>query len=92
MGYSITQEQWERLEALRRIGRRCAMNTGRGGCFATATYEEDHESWVYEIGEGRRDETTMVFCGRHRNEVGYEGRNFRVLAVRKLPRLPKGTL
>lgn len=43
MGFSITREQYERSEKLRRENRQCAMSTGRGGCFNRATWEATQE-------------------------------------------------
>lgn len=89
MGYSLSQEQFERLEANRRAGRQCAMATGRGGCFTRATWKETHESWPYAIGEGESKVSEMVFCGAHHNPEGYRGVNFVVRSVEKLPRMVK---
>lgn len=83
MGYDISQEQYEKLERLRREGRQCAMSTGRGGCFNRATYREVHEHWTYHIDEGQRTERTMVFCGRHASLPGAQGVNYRVLSVER---------
>ena len=89
MGYSITEEKYRKLEDNRKAGRLCAMSTGRGGCFTTATCVETHDSLLYEVGEGEMSVTEMTFCGRHKMGVGYVGRNFRVVASKRLPRLVK---
>lgn len=86
MGYSISQEQHDKLERNRREGRLCAMSTGRGGCFTRATWRERWESWPYKIGEGHRLVSIMTHCGRHHLEPGYEGMNFRVLSVERIKR------
>src|SRR5215831_3291963 len=84
MGYSISQEQHERLERNRRAGRLCAMSTGRGGCFTAATTAHLTESWPYAIGEGRSRLHTQHFCGRH-SSVCAVGVNFRTLDRAPLP-------
>jgi hypothetical protein len=82
MGYSITQEKWERLEALRREGRLCCMDREH---VTKATVMVTQESWTYKIGEGESHVDEMPFCPRHARQVpeGYEGVNFRVLSHRK---------
>ena len=87
MGYSLSQEQWEKLESHRHEGRQCAMSTGRGGCFSRATYKVTSNSWVYESNKLSGDAPpvhTMVFCTKHTEPVGYEGGNFTVTAVEKI--------
>lgn len=84
MGYSITEEQYQRLERNRREGRQCHMSTGRGGCFTRATVAQTSESWPYHIGEGERRVATTTFCKRHASEPGYEGVNFRVLSTERI--------
>jgi hypothetical protein len=48
MGYSLSQTQVLTLEELSACGRRCAMATGRGGCFNRATVREWQLTWNYE--------------------------------------------
>lgn len=85
MGYSISQEKYEKLERNRREGRLCSMNNGRGGCSARATVRQHTLNWYYEEEKLRGDpprEGTSVLCRRHANEMppGYEGRNFTVVS------------
>jgi hypothetical protein len=84
MGYSISEEQYQRLEQNRRDGRDCHMSTRGGGCFTRATRKVTTESWPYKIGEGEPRTHTSTFCARHAHKPGYEGMNFRVLAVEKI--------
>lgn len=84
MGYSISQEQWEKLQRYEREGRRCAFSTTGGGCFNRATTGVTQESWTYKVGEGDSREHEMTLCTRHAEDVGYQGVNFRVTATRKL--------
>lgn len=83
MGYSISEEQHQRLEANRREGRTCHMSTGRGGCFTRATVKQTSESWPYKLEEGTSRIATMTFCKRHSSAPGFEGVNFRVLATER---------
>lgn len=85
MGYSITHEQHERLERLRREDRLCAVSTGRGGCFNRATWEVLQETWPYRLDDGKRTVHRMTLCGRHVQAAGFEGGNFRVLRADRLP-------
>jgi hypothetical protein len=88
MGYSLDQDQWETLERNKRDGRLCGMATGKGGCFTRATWKQTDEVWTYNIGEGESHLSEITLCGRHKMEPGYEGTNFRVLSVEKLPKIP----
>jgi hypothetical protein len=85
MGYSISQEQYEKLERHKREDRLCAMSTGRGGCFNRATVRQTVDSWYY--AEDRANgvtphRITQTVCSRHAKTmpVGYDGTNFRVLS------------
>lgn len=86
MGYSISEEQYNKLEMLRRTGRLCAMATGRGGCFSKATVRVTTRDWYYpsdkDAGEPPKGEGVMTFCVRHAKTlpVGLEGPNYTVLA------------
>lgn len=88
MGYSITAEKHQKIEALRREGRLCQTNNGRGGCSARATVQQTVEDWNYRVGEGESTVRTMVHCARHarRFPAGFRGVNFVVLSVQPLPR------
>lgn len=83
MGYSISHEKWEKLEALRKEGRLCRMDREHT---TRATVMVRQETWPYVLGEpgtGTVDE--MPFCPRHARLMppGYEGVNFRVLSHRR---------
>jgi hypothetical protein len=86
MGYSLSQEQYEKLEQNRREGRLCCVSTGRGGCFSRATRRLTHESWPYE--QDRKDGKpptigTVVACTRHATPAWQEGLNYRTTKVEK---------
>jgi hypothetical protein len=90
MGYSLSFEQVKKLEDLAAQGRRCAMATGRGGCFNRATVRELQLTWSYERDKVAFDQDpqtgpiprllTAVFCPRHSSiHYGGEGGNFRTI-------------
>jgi hypothetical protein len=84
MGYSMSNEQWEKLERLEQEGRRCSMATGRGGCFGRATVRETCERTGADAGRaGYHDNPDgtydMVLCRRHALGTGYQGVNFQVV-------------
>lgn len=89
MGYSISQETYERIERNRREGRLC-----RGGsrCSSRGTWWAFHETWVHKIGEGdsKLDMQGMPFCKKHLREfaphVGFEGVNYRVVRIKPIPK------
>ena len=85
MGYSISWEKWEKLEALRREGRLCAMDREH---VTPATVVVEQVSWDYKVGEGPERKDEMAFCARHARQlpVGYVGTNFVVTGHRRLPR------
>jgi hypothetical protein len=84
MGYSISQEQHEKLERNRAEGRLCCVSTGRGGCFNRATVRQTVESWYYEkdrlAGEPPHVDTQVICASHSRGGLYDEGTNFRVLA------------
>jgi len=85
MGYSISHEKWEKLEALRREGRLCRMDREHT---TRATVMIRQESWYYEEDKlaGKPPHVDeMPFCPRHARMMppGYEGANFRVLSHRR---------
>lgn len=84
MGYSISEETYQRLERNRREGRLCGGATRvRHGCVARATQQAIQETWTHKIGEGESHVSPLSLCARHARQVapGYEGVNFRVLSV-----------
>ena len=90
MGYSMTQEQHERLEQYRADGRLCYMSTGRGGCMTRATRVVDMTTWYYADDPERRglETKSAPMCTRHANDMAYWigrdiGTNTIVHAVRK---------
>jgi hypothetical protein len=86
MGYSLSQEQWEKLEQNKREGRLCCVSTGRGGCFNRATRRLTQHSWPYEADRqaGKTpDLHVAVACARHATPDWQEGLNFTTLKVEK---------
>jgi hypothetical protein len=84
MGYSISQEQYERSEKNRREGRQCCVSTGRGGCFNRATRRLTQDTWVYaeDRQAGKSPEIHVaVACPRHAAPDWQEGTNFTTLKV-----------
>lgn len=84
MGYSITGEQHDRMEANRREGRLC--QGGVRSCTVRATRKVTVTSDAYN--DGRYVHTsTITYCPRHARMyggyVGYRGANFVVDAVEK---------
>jgi hypothetical protein len=85
MGYSMTSEKADKINALAAEARRCSMNNGRGGCATRATVMVVDQSFVYRLDEGAESVTEMPMCARHARQmpVGFEGVNFRVLDHRR---------
>jgi hypothetical protein len=86
MGYSLSQEQYEKLQRNKAEGRLCCVSTGRGGCFTRATRRLTHESWPYESDRAAGKPPTIgvvVACTRHSTPDWQEGLNFRTIKVEK---------
>jgi hypothetical protein len=86
MGYSISEEQYEKLRANQREGRQCCVSTGRGGCFNRATRRLTQETWSYEADRkaGKPSTTHVaVACPRHATPAWQEGLNFTTTKVEK---------
>lgn len=86
MGYSLSQEQYEKLERNRQEGRLCSVSTGRGGCFSRATVRWTTNSWMYaeDRQAGKAPEvTTSVVCTRHNRDDWHHGTNYEVISTDK---------
>jgi hypothetical protein len=82
MGYDISQSKHDRLERNRAAGRLCGGATmAAGGCSIRATVRHTEDFWTHKIGVGASRRTTLTTCTRHAAPVGFEGVNFRVVAV-----------
>lgn len=83
MGYSITAETYEKMEANRQEGRLCAG--GNRHCATRATRKIVTEGWLSKVGEGDSHKGEMPLCTRHAKSYtpGYHGVNFVVLDVKK---------
>ncbi len=87
MGVSVSVAQSDKRAKLVAEGRACGGPVlSRLGCLTRATWWVTTEAWWAEIGEGERHEKDRPFCKRHADQlpVGLEGKNFRVLARRKM--------
>ena len=84
MGYSISQDQHDKLEKHRREGRLCCVATGRGGCFNRATRRLTQDTWPYDRDRQAGKPPTRhvaVACARHATPDWQEGTNFTTLSV-----------
>ena len=82
MGYSITAATARKLDRNRHEGCLCAGPAR--SCVTRATVAVTQESWTYKIGEGPARVSDLLMCPRHAGQfpAGYQGVNFRVIAVR----------
>jgi hypothetical protein len=80
MGYSISEETYERIERNRREERLCQGSTR---CSTRATRIVTQRCWLYTIEEGPETLEDMKMCTRHANTlpVGFRGVNFIVTQV-----------
>lgn len=86
MGYSMSQEQHDKIERNRRMGRLCSG--GRHFCVTPATRRVTSWTWTHKIGEGKAHESELLLCTRHARtySVGFEGVNFIVKSIDVLPK------
>jgi hypothetical protein len=98
VGYSMSQEQVEKLERFASEGRTCRMATrwrenGGSNCFNRAIHRTTELTWSYCEDKNAFDAdpttgpaprlTVGTFCQRHVMPAGFEGGNFRVVRVER---------
>jgi hypothetical protein len=84
MGYSITEETHNKIEASRQAGRLCSG--GSRYCTTKASRKVLTETWLSKIGVGSSHVgKPLTLCTTHAKpyHVGYRGVNFIVLDVEK---------
>jgi hypothetical protein len=84
MGYSITEETYNKIEANRQAGRLCSG--GSRHCATKATRKVTSEVWLSKIGEGEMHVgKPLTLCTTHAKPYheGFRGVNFIVLSVEK---------
>jgi hypothetical protein len=90
MGFSVSQETWEKDQKLVREGRKCVCSGMRRGlgCMSRATVRATQETWTYAEDRAAGKPPTVsvvVYCSRHaKPEAGWlEGTNYRTLSVER---------
>lgn len=84
MGYSISQETMDKINANKLAGRLCSG--GNRYCSTRATKVVRSTAWMYKIDEGAARVSELKLCGRHAKlyHVGMRGVNFIVTRIGQL--------